>query len=431
MKALALLADSFRETLDRKSFLVFSGLSGLLIVFFAGISFRKVDEREAMSSIVGNFNLVFRASGRVWAKRYDKAAFEISDFTAGDGYRLTLQASPPEEIQRLIRHWQGIRMGQCKEESDPIPDAEVAVDPDLQKRFLEARFREGFVPDVEVEAAGPLRWTVKVRASGSRALAGAEEMSLFFGAVQWRPRLPGPVPSARRYISSADFVALAEIALGEVLMGLLGILVAIVATAGSVPRMLEKGTLDLLLARPLERSLLLGVKYFGGCLQVLLGSALLIGGCWLALSARTGHWNFSFLLTILTLTFFFAVLYSVSVLVGVITRSWSASAFSTIATWVVCFGVGKAREHFASPDGVGAPAGMVTAVRFLHLLLPKTWDLGLLNQQLIARGQLGDAARSLPEWLPAMPLATVFVTSALFAVVMISMACTRFSKQDY
>jgi hypothetical protein len=431
VKVLALLADSFRETLSRKSFLVMAGLAGLLILFFASISFRKLDGPSAIQSVVEGFNVVARTSGPVWARRYDRVRFEVGEVRQEEGYRFVLRASPPEEAGRLIHHWQGIRLGKCKDESDPVPEADAPVDPGLARRFLESRFREELLPDVDLEPIGPWSWSVRIRASGARALESAEEMSFLFGAVTLRPRLPGPAPSARRYLSSADFVTVAEIALGEWVMGFAGMLVAIIATAGSVPRMLEKGSLDLLLARPLGRTTLLLLKYLGGCLQVFLGAAILIGGSWLAFSARTGHWNASFLLTILTLTFFFAVLHSVGVLVGVATRNGSMSAVATLLTWAACFGVGQARMYFASPDGLGARKVLVAGVQALYLLLPKTWDLGVLNQKLIAHGQWGESTPALPEWVPTLPVPVVFVTSAAFALGLLAVACCRFERQDY
>lgn len=435
MRALALLKDSFRETIDRKSFIFMVVLAGLLILFCAGISFRPLDERGAMVSIIENFNLVSRtvSPGVAWSKRYEAVTFEVAEFRAAKpAYLLRLKASPAPEVHRLIRHWQGIRMGKCKEAADPVPEAEIPVDGDLQKRFLAARFRDSVMPDVEVDSAGDLAWDVIVQSPGRHVLAGAEEMRLFFGAVTWRPRLGGPVASGGRYVTSAEIMYIAQVILGEFMAGLVGLLVAVIVTAGSVPQMLQKGTLDLLLSRPLERWSLLVSKYLGGCLFVLLTATLIIGGCWLTLSLRTGHWNPYFPLTILTLTYFFAVLYSVSVLAGVITRSHAASAIVTIVTWIVCYGVGQTRIYLASPAGVGAPSGLTTTIRFLHLLLPKTSDLALLNQRIIAKGGLGEASSLfIPEWLPALPLGMIFFTSTLFAAAMMLLAGAKFSKTDY
>jgi hypothetical protein len=437
MKFLAILRDSVRETLDRKSLLVMGVFAGLLILFCAGMSFRPLDERAAMDAIVKDFTLVSRTVDKVWWRDYDEVRFKVVSFgkegeTAKPSYRLRLEASPETEANRLVRHWQGIRTGKCKVVSDPVPDADVPADADLKKRFLESRFRDGMIPDLEIQPAGEWSWNITIAPSGRRALAEAEEMRLFFGAFSWRLRLPGVVPSGRRFISSAEMVYIVEIAMGEIMAGWVGLLVAVIVTAGSVPSMLQKGTLDLLLARPIGRPAILIAKYIGGCIFVFLVAILIIGGCWLAISLRMGHWNFYFPLTILTLTFFFAVLYSVSVLVGVMTRSHATAAVMTLLTWLACYSVGRARIHYLSPEGVGGSPVVVKSVKVAHALLPKTSDLSIMNQLLVSKGGMRDVAGDMaPEWLPPIQYGTVFLSSALFAFLMITLACAKFSKNDY
>jgi hypothetical protein len=198
--------------------------------------------------------------------------------------------------------------------------------------------------------------------------------------------------------------------------GWVGLLVAIIVTAGSIPSLLQRGTLDLLLARPVGRPGILAAKYAGGCIFVFLVATLVIGGSWLAISLRTGHWNFYFPLTILTLTFFFAVLYSVSVLVGVLTRSHATAAVMTLLTWLACYGVGRARIHYLSPEGVGGSPGVVRSVKIAHMILPKTSDLSLMNQLLVSRGGVPDVAGDIvPDWLPPLPYGIIFVANSLRA----------------
>jgi hypothetical protein len=437
MKYLAILRDSWRETLDRKSLVVMAVIAGLLILFCAGMSFRPLGERAALEAIVRDFTLVSRTVDKVWWRNYEEVQFKIVSFGPEGGepapsYRLRLEASPEAEANRLVRHWQGIRTGKCRTVSDPVPEADVPADADLKRRFLESRFRDGMIPDPDIRSAGDWAWDITLPPTGRRALGEAEEMRLFFGAFSWRPRLPGVVPSGRRFISSAEMVYLVEIALGEIMAGWVGLLVAVIVTAGSVPSFLQKGTLDLLLAKPVGRPRILVAKYAGGCIFVFLVATLVIGGSWLAISLRTGHWNFYFPLTILTLTFFFAVLYSVSVLVGVLTRSHATAAVMTLLTWIACYGVGRARIHYLSPEGVGGSPGMVKSVRIAHLLLPKTSDLSLMNQLLVSRGGVRDVAGEMaPDWLPPLQYGMIFLTSSLFAVLMISLACAKFSKTDY
>src|SRR5436189_298975 len=82
-------------------------------------------------------------------------------------------------------------------------------------------------------------------------------------------------------------------------------------TAFFIPEMLRKGTIDMLLAKPIHRATLLVCKDVGGLTFVLLSSAIAIGGVWLVLGLRSGIWSPQFLLVIPITTFFFAILYSV------------------------------------------------------------------------------------------------------------------------
>ncbi len=98
------------------------------------------------------------------------------------------------------------------------------------------------------------------------------------------------------------------------------LLLAIFASASFVPIMLEKGNIDLLLSKPVSRDQLLWGKYFGGILVVLINIAFLVIGVWAIISIKFSYWDFSFLLIILVITFTFAVLYSIIVLLGVLSK---------------------------------------------------------------------------------------------------------------
>jgi ABC-type transport system involved in multi-copper enzyme maturation permease subunit len=85
--------------------------------------------------------------------------------------------------------------------------------------------------------------------------------------------------------------------------------------------MLQKGTIDLLLVKPIGRPMLLTYKFVGGLTFMFLNTVFVIAGIWLILGFRTGLWVPTFLLAIPVLTFQFAIFYCVSVLFGVLTRS--------------------------------------------------------------------------------------------------------------
>src|SRR5262249_34411020 len=100
----------------------------------------------------------------------------------------------------------------------------------------------------------------------------------------------------------------------------IALLTGVVITSFFIPNMLRKGTVDFLLVKPIHRWVLLLYKYIGGLTFIFLCTAYTIGGIWLVLGIRTGLWANGSLLWILTLPFFFAILYAISSFIAVLTR---------------------------------------------------------------------------------------------------------------
>src|SRR5262249_26444513 len=117
-------------------------------------------------------------------------------------------------------------------------------------------------------------------------------------------------------------------------------LLGCIITAFFVPNMLRKGTVDLLLAEPVNRFTLLAYKYVGGLTFMFLNTVVLVVGIWAAIGARTGIWDAWFLFMIPVLTFEFAVFYALSTLAAVWTRSPVVSILLCVLMWGVLMGLG-------------------------------------------------------------------------------------------
>src|SRR5262249_48600616 len=138
-----------------------------------------------------------------------------------------------------------------------------------------------------------------------------------------------------------------------------------------------------------------------------------VGGVWLALGLRSGIWATGFLMTILVITFCFAVLYSVSTLMGVLTRSPIVAILVTIFVWALLYLLGVLHGYLDSTrkpreviPGVKLPESsdkdapallqkpypdwVYATVDTLHYVLPRTRDLTNLNSHLIIKGVLLD-----------------------------------------
>jgi len=127
-------------------------------------------------------------------------------------------------------------------------------------------------------------------------------------------------------------------------VSVIGTLIAIVVTAPIVPRMFEGGAIDLLLSKPVSRSLLFLSKFFGGCAFTLVNAAFLIIGMWLIIGLRLGVWSNGLLLSIPVYLFLFVLYYSISAAAGVVYRGPIISVVMVFVFWFLCFVVGTAKD---------------------------------------------------------------------------------------
>jgi len=114
------------------------------------------------------------------------------------------------------------------------------------------------------------------------------------------------------------------------LMGNLGIFICLAATAFFIPQMVEKGAADTVFSKPVSRITLLLARYLTGVLFVGILACLLVFGTHFALLIGSGASDSAFLWNALALTYKFSLLYAVTLLIGVVTRSTVASILLTI-----------------------------------------------------------------------------------------------------
>ncbi|HKI79803.1 MAG TPA: ABC transporter permease subunit [Ignavibacteriaceae bacterium] len=213
----------------------------------------------------------------------------------------------------------------------------------------------------------------------------------------------------------AEIVSKLEIAITTPLASL-GLLLAIFASSSFIPIMLEKGNIDLLLSKPVSRTQLLWGKYLGGLLVVFLNIAILIIGVWLSISIKFSLWSFTFLWSILIITFTFAVLYSIIVLFGVITKS---SMFGMMIAYLIFlilspllkFGHGDLQNIISSEFWKGV-------IDTLYYIFPKTSELMSNTILTLAQGQ--GIENYQPLW-----------TSFVFLAAMMFISNYIFNKKDF
>ncbi len=192
-----------------------------------------------------------------------------------------------------------------------------------------------------------------------------------------------------------------------------GMALAVFASAGLVPTVLEPGRIELLLSKPIHRYQILLGRYLGNLAVVALNVTYLIVGVWLVFGAKTGVWSPSFLYAIATTVFIFAVLLSVVLLTGVLFESAAVSTMVTIGLGLVS----PILAQHTIAEKLLSSEWSRWLWRALYEMLPKVFDVGRITLNLVR----GDRVESL------MP----FATSGLFAFAMLALALLIFRKKDF
>lgn len=118
------------------------------------------------------------------------------------------------------------------------------------------------------------------------------------------------------------------------LCGNLGMVFCVAATAFFVPRMLEKGSADVLMSKPLARTTLLLARYVSGILFVAILAFALVIGMYLGFLIVSGYGDTGFLWGAWTLVYLFAIVHAVSTLAGVLTRSTVAATLIALVFYM-------------------------------------------------------------------------------------------------
>jgi ABC-type transport system involved in multi-copper enzyme maturation permease subunit len=483
MKFLAMLNDSLREAIDSKVFYVMVGLSAIVIMLALTVTFTPKPGGDTVMRAAA-VSLSIDLASLESAMRDDDPAKIIERLgkDAQDVYQVTdvqpVDGSPDALSSTFLVRIKVLPLkglfGGPSADSDPV-----------------ARIREKFgrlgewtiaeVLDVKPVDEGAIgfaqallrrgtEFDVTARPTPMALRLWPHSFSLFFGALPLFDQEKGSPLGSQVYLIEQNLI--------NGFGAWITILVSIVITAFFIPNMLRKGTIDLLIAKPIGRPLLLLYKYVGGLTFIALNTAVAIVGIWAAFGLRSGIWAPGFLASILVITFFFAILYSASTLFAVLTRSPIAAILLTCGVWLVFFAVGAAHSIFgffremdrlvipkraaiyasvttlaAEPSGGGsllaatALEPMVTAplketgiydsvfarvVAALHYVLPRTGDLDTLNSQMsfrelvfpVAFNPLGKQAASI-SWGESLTVSGVFIA------LMLGLSCWRFAAKDF
>lgn len=168
----------------------------------------------------------------------------------------------------------------------------------------------------------------------------------------------------------------------------------IFASASFITSLMEKGTVDLLLSKPVPRWMYIMGRYTGAFIIMFLEVAFFVLGMWAVVSLSVGTWNWGFPMSIVHIMLGFAGLYSVVVLVSVLSRSNLLAIIAGFGIFFIAFllSIGRLGAEIAD-TGTKGPLGYIADV--LYFIFPQTTDMG----SNMANGIIGKEVKWTPIFL--------------------------------
>ncbi|HEV7429143.1 MAG TPA: ABC transporter permease subunit [Thermoanaerobaculia bacterium] len=194
---------------------------------------------------------------------------------------------------------------------------------------------------------------------------------------------------------------------------------AIFATAHLVPRMQEKGTIDLYLSRPVSRLKLILSRYVAGMLLAGSNVLYLIGSIWLIVAWKTHVFHPRFFLGGAVILFLIAILLAFAFMIGVIT---SSTAVSIMATYGVFF-FGLMLAGHARIEAALSKEWQAMAIRTLYWIMPKTAELATSVVAYVGGPQLQNDIIKVS--------AAPFWSTAIFGLVCLTLASWLFQRKEF
>jgi ABC-type transport system involved in multi-copper enzyme maturation permease subunit len=461
MKFLAILKDSLRETLDVKLFYVMLILSLLVVLLVSSVTYKPVSMERRLTFQTDAINFAFRMQMASQAETQGlDARFDIKDFR---------QTGPPEPwladyhflytVSVTSRDVGGPAGKPDKKLHEKLKeDLKKVITAEQLQRDLGQLFTEVQVKEVPPEGDELVRFDVSTQ-KGTPVKSRQEwvhEPALFFGLVP----IPLPLFSLGQQIRF----------IGDSIVGSWGaafiMLLSTIMTASFLPNMLGKGTVDLLLAKPIHRVTLLLYKFAGGLLFMVLNTVVIMVGIWFGLGVQSGVWVQAFLVCILIYTFQFTIFYAVSALAGVLTRSAIISILAAMATWAFLVIIGWTHWIFIENGRADKPPSerehwAYVGYDLVHTVLPRYKDLDWLTSKMIqeelikpvsspppdttnpsaqqayeTRKKVTDEVyqkqlKKLDKEYGAHHWVSSLTVSGLFIALMLGLACWRFATRDY
>ena len=251
---------------------------------------------------------------------------------------------------------------------------------------------------------------------------GGGTLTILFRAVRVIEGVPRDV--AVRYL---------QFLLAAVVADTLGVLLALIWTAGFLPSFIDSTASSVLLVKPVKRSSLFLGRFAGVVIFVGVQAIVFVGLTSAALGMRTAFWGTAYWICVPILLAHFTVFYAFSALLAVLTRHTVGCIVGSILFWLVCWAMNYGRHVLVGLEPTEANAALIRIADVGYWLLPKPADFGLILYDAL------DADRFATPWVEFrrvqeqglfLPVWSV-VSSLVFAAGSLAVAVYEFVHDDY
>jgi ABC-type transport system involved in multi-copper enzyme maturation permease subunit len=231
------------------------------------------------------------------------------------------------------------------------------------------------------------------------------------------------------------------------ILGGVGIILALIATAGFFPAMMERGAIEVLLSKPMPRWKLFLGKYAGSMIFIAFHATVFVVLTFLVIGLRWNAWIPGYLWLIPLVILLFSYLYCISALVAILSRSTVAAVLLSLAAWIAFSGVQITEDIFHLYPEWQEYKAAHTVAKAARWIVPKTHDITYLAKKWtgaavsteLVQGddisgedrELLDRAAGVEKVRMAIPAAYTIGSSLLFEAVIVALAMWRFTRQDY
>ena len=223
-----------------------------------------------------------------------------------------------------------------------------------------------------------------------------------------------PIPAGLTHDQIYNFAMLVQTSAVKLILPI-GLLLSVFGVSFLTSKILEKGTAELFLSKPLSRSELLFGRILGSTLIVVLNIAYLCVGVWIIFGTMYNYWT-PVVLIIIPLTFLaFLALYSIIILTIVAFRSYISGLLIAIFILVVISPVLAIKAAYLMQIDSGWAKFIINA---FYYIIPKTSELLSEIPNSILRGVYDFNVQP-------------YLTTTAFIAVMLFVSDYIFRKNDY